>query len=209
MKNKENSILKDTLILFAITLVAGLLLGFFNQLTKGPIEARRLAEKKETYQKVYAEAVNFGYTDQLDTYVIDSDKILASAETDLSNVTIDEILEAKDGDDQVIGYVVSATSSEGYGGDITMAVGIKLDGTVVSVDMITINETQGIGMKATEDSFIGQYGGKKVPAFDLVKGDASGDDQINAISGATITSKAVTKAINGAIWAVDQYINQP
>ena len=79
-----------------------------------------------------------------------------------------------------------------------MAVGIK-DGGVTGVNMLSIGETAGLGMEARDDpSFAAQYVGKK-DKLDVVKTAPESDSEIQAITGATITSKAVTNAVNAVI----------
>ena len=93
-------------------------------------------------------------------------------------------------------------ASKGYGGDIQLTVGIQSDGTVSGYSVLSISETAGLGMKAKDDPSWGkQFAGKKADAFSVVKdGSGSGDDaKIDAISGATITSKAVTGAMNSCL----------
>jgi electron transport complex protein RnfG len=203
---KENSIVKDAVILCAITLLAGLLLGFVNQITKEPIEAQKLSAKKETYQVVFSEAKDFGSNSDVETYVANSEEIIKESGNDYGKVTVDEMVEAKDETGNVIGYVVSSTSGDGYGGDIKVAVGVKLDGTVVGIGMLEINETAGLGMKAAEGSFKDQFKDKTVEAFEVVKGGVSEENQIDAISGATITSEAVTNAVNAAVYTANSYM---
>jgi electron transport complex protein RnfG len=115
-----------------------------------------------------------------------------------SGCTINEVVEAK-ANGETIGYVVTTTTSEGYGGEIQISVGILKDGTVNGVAILTIGETAGLGMKATDEAFYGQYAGKNVEFFSVTKAGASADNEIDALSGATITSNAMTKAVNSAV----------
>ena len=75
-------------------------------------------------------------------------------------------------------------------------VGVKPDGTVAGISIVSSSETPGMGKKAESPDFYGQFADKKADSFTVVKSDAKADDQINAISGATITSKAITDAVN-------------
>ena len=130
-----------------------------------------------------------------DLGVRESEKAVKKVEKAMEGVIINEAFEGKKGSD-VAGYVVSVTDKNGYGGDIQITVGIEKDGTVSGVSILEIHETAGLGMRATEPEFYEQYAGKKTEAFTL---DGSGDGKIDALSGATITSKAVTGAVNGAL----------
>ena len=117
---------------------------------------------------------------------------------------IDEVVEAKKGG-ETLGYIITVTDSEGYGGDIQFTVGVNAEGSVTGVSFLSIAESPGLGMNARDDaSFTKQYTGKAVEAFEVVKTGAEGDSQIEALSGATITSKAVTGGVNAAL----AYFNQ-
>lgn len=80
-----------------------------------------------------------------------------------------------------------------------MSVGILNDGTVKGVEMLSIGETAGLGMKADESDFKNQFKDKQVEKFSYTKTGEEGDDKIDAISGATITTNAVTNAVDSAL----------
>ena len=109
------------------------------------------------------------------------------------NATIDEVCTVGD-----TGYVITTTDKDGFGGNIQITVGIKKDGTINGVSILSISETAGLGMKATEPSFYNQYVNKKADKF-VVSKDGGDGEQIDALSGATITSRAVTGAVNTAL----------
>ena len=125
---KKETPIKNALILCAITLVAGLLLAFFNQLTAGPIEQAQLEKQAQAYVDVYPDAASFGAVEGGEELLEGSEAQLAAA--GIANVTITDMMTALDGSGNVIGYVLSATDSAGYGGDITVALGIDLNGTI-------------------------------------------------------------------------------
>ena len=130
--------------------------------------------------------------------------VMASANAEVSglgygNVTVDEAAVALDGSGTPMGYVVTTTSKDGYGGAITVSVGVLADGTVNGIAFLTLAETAGLGMNADTD-WKNQYAGKNVDAFSVTKNSASAENEINAISGATITSNAVTGAVNTAVY---------
>ena len=104
-----------------------------------------------------------------------------------------------DSSGMLLGYVFQ-TISKGYGGDIEVMTGITLDGEVTGVELVSESETAGLGKKANEEDFRDQYK-QAVPenGFTVVKGTASNPGEIDAISGATITSDAVTNAVNQAV----------
>ena len=106
---------------------------------------------------------------------------------------------ALDKDGTRMGYVLTVTSHEGYGGDITFTMGIGNDGTLNGISILNISETAGLGMRA-EEILKPQFAGKNVSAFAYTKNGAASDNQIDAISGATITTSAVTTAVNGGLY---------
>ena len=185
-----NKILKNTLILTAITLIAGLGLGLVHEITLNPIAQAQEKAKKEAWQAVFPDAK----LDEFKETDVDQ-KAAKQAISDLGvNATIDEVCTVGD-----TGYVITTTDKDGYGGDIQVSVGIQSDGTVTGVSFLSISETAGLGMKAKEDSFSSQFAGKQVESFEVTKTGATSDDQIDAISGATITSSAVTSAVNAGL----------
>ena len=105
---------------------------------------------------------------------------------------------AKTGKD-TIGYIVMVTTPNGYGGNISIALGVDVDGTVAGTQILTISETPGLGMNATNEEFMTQFSEKKVPAFVVTKTGAKEENEIDALSGATITTNAVTNGVNAAI----------
>lgn len=107
-----------------------------------------------------------------------------------------------------IGYVVTATSKDGYGGDVTVSVGITTDGEVKGIEFLTLNETAGLGMNASKPEWKGQFADKKVEQFSVTKSGSTSDEEIDAISGATITSNAVTNAVNTALYFVNDCVAQ-
>ena len=188
MKN----IIKNTAILTVITLVAGVLLGYVYDITKEPIAQAKEAAKNAAYQTVMADADTF---EALDVEAVDLG----------TGCDVNEAVTAKAGD-EVKGFVITTTTHDGYGGDIQVSVGIAADGTVKGIEMLSIAETAGLGMNANTPEFKGQYADKLVDAFVVTKTGATADNEIDAISGATITSNAVTNAVNTAKAYFDQVL---
>lgn len=187
--------IKDAAILFAITLIAGLILGFVYNVTKEPIAQAEEKAAKEAYAEVFQDASDFREitVETDDSYQNEWDQ------AGFTQVDIDKALEAVDADGSGLGYVLTLTSHAGYGGDITFTLGIANDGTVNGISILSISETAGLGMKA-ESVLKPQYAGKKVSSFTVTKQSATTDNQIDAISGATITSNALTTAVNGGLY---------
>lgn len=191
--------LKDALILFVITVIAGLLLGGVNEVTKEPIAEQEALRIARAYQAVSPEAVSFEQSEKVQSLLERSDAVLADSGLELGNVLIEDAVEALDASGNPVGYVVKATSKDGYNGAITLAAGISLDGTLQGIDFIAINETKGLGMKAIEAPFKDQFQNRSAEALVLTKSGASADNEIDAIGGATFTSSATVHAVNAAI----------
>ncbi|HMM05545.1 MAG TPA: FMN-binding protein [Clostridiales bacterium] len=107
-------------------------------------------------------------------------------------------------DGEIIGYIVPS-ESKGYGGSIKLLVAVSPAGTVMSYTIIDANETPGLGDKAEKSPFIDQFPGKTAEQLTVTK-DANNSENILAISGATITSKAVTLAVKTAVDEVNEYL---
>lgn len=186
MENKNKStIIKDAITLFIITVVAGLALGYVYEITRDPIEKRKMEEKLKAYQAVFTEA---------DVLTEDEELLLAAADIG-GKTAIDEVNKVFDKNGNFIGYIMVITTKEGYNPPITIAMGYGKSG-ITGMEFLELNETPGFGSRASEPEFKDQFQGKNAKQFNLVKSGATGDDQINAISGATITSNAVINAVN-------------
>ena len=199
-----NKITKDALILFAITMIAGICLGFVHHITLDPIAAAKAAAKQATYQEVYPEAASFAENADLTAKLaeINADPSLQDLG---SNVSVDEITEAFDASGSQIGYLVAATA-KGYGGPVQLAIGVSNEQEITGIGFLSISETPGLGMKAKDEAFTSQFPGMPATALSLTKLAKTSEDQIAAISGATYTSKAVCGASNAAIYAISKYI---
>lgn len=198
-KKNIKVMLKEALALFIITLVAGLLLGFVYQLTKDPIAKQKELAVKNACSEVMPGADHFTELD----YVLDAvitDKLSADG------VTIGTVYEAYSADNKLLGYVIETTSSQGYGGDIVLYIGVNPytePATLKGVSILSISETAGLGMRA-EEVLVPQFANKQVAGFIYTKTGSKDDTEIDAISGATITTKAVTNAVNGGLEAADE-----
>lgn len=190
----KNSILKDTMIITVITLIAGILLGAVYGITEEPIAKQKQLAKEAACKAVFTEAETFGevVTDKNAIH-----KYLSDAGYGVC--TVDEIMGAIDSEGNEIGYVFNLTTSEGYGGNISFAMGVSKDGTLNGISFLSISETAGLGMKADSDEFKSQYEGKLVDSFVVTKTGSVSDSEIDAISGATVTSNAVTNAVNAGL----------
>ena len=190
-----NNIVKNTLILTSITVVSGLLLGIVYDITKEPIAEAQENTKQEAFRAVLADASSFETMEDFDA----SEALSILEENGYTSDEITEIAEGVDDSGETVGYVINVTSREAYDGDLEVSVGIATDGTVKGIEMLSISETAGLGMKADEADFKDQFKDKKVEKFSYTKSGESGDDKIDAISGATITTNAVTNAVDSAL----------
>lgn len=188
-----NSIIKNTLILTVITLIAGFLLGAVYEITKSPIAAQEEKTKNEAYKSVFSDATDF---EELSINLDEYKTLLINNNLEQDDIT--GIIEAKNGD-QLLGHVITVISHEGYGGDINVTVGIASDGTICGVEITSISETAGLGMRANTPEFKSQFSQKKVESFVYSKSGVTAENEIDALSGATITTNAMTNAVNSAI----------
>lgn len=193
----NNKIVKDTLALTVITLVAGLLLGVVNDITADPIAQQEAQAKEEAYKAVFPDAASFetvfeGEDAGLESY-LDGQGYTAQ--------DIDEALFAMDEDGKELGYAFTVTTAEGYGGDIQFAMGVCEDGTLNGISILSISETAGLGMRADTDDFKNQFKDKNVEKFTYTKTGATAEDEIDALSGATITTNAMTNGVNAGLAA--------
>ncbi len=188
--NDTKQMIKNAFVLFAITLIAGVLLGFVYQITKEPIAYQQQLALDKANQAVFTDATTFNEI-EIDTAALS--EIIAS-DSNYSKIDITNVLEATDDSGNVLGYVLQL-SSMGYGDDIEFALGITNDGVINGLSIISINETPGLGMNA-EKVLVPQFASKQATQFTVNKNGATSDSEITAISGATITSNAVTRAVN-------------
>ncbi|MEG1880216.1 MAG: FMN-binding protein [Oscillospiraceae bacterium] len=169
---KDTAIL--TLKLFVITAIVATLLGAVNMITK-PIIASNA-------EKTFNEAMK---------------EVLPNAKAEFKEFNINDLELPSDGvkvlsvyTDNVEGFVVSVKCTEGYGGDVEVS----------KVKIMSMSETPGLGAKAQEPEFIDQFANLNGEIMVDKNGSAANaESKVEAISGATITSKAVTKAVNAAL----------
>ena len=197
MENKEKKImLKEAGILFAITLIAGLVLGFVYELTKDPIRLQQEKAIQEACRTVFTQAATFEESGNVPSAAL-------TAELDESGVEIGTIYDALGTSGEHLGYVVETTTSQGYAGNITLYLGVTEEGILNGISILTIGETPGLGMRA-EEVLVPQFENVPATIFAYTKSGSTADNEIDAISGATITTKAVIGAVNGAVRVVTE-----
>ena len=186
-----NKMLKDTLILFAITLIAGLGLGFVYEVTKEPRKMQEAKIQMDAYQAVMPQMDGY---QKVDHHI----SVMNSYKGE-----INEVVSATDKNGDEIGIIVTATDYEAYDGSLQMTVGILKDKTVKGISFLSLSETPGLGMKADEESFRNQFQDKKADYFVYTKNGAAAENEIDAISSATITTNAGTHGVNAALLCAD------
>lgn len=183
----------NTISLMLITLAAGLLLGIVYEITKDPIAKEQQRAKEEAYKEVFSDA------DSFENLTIDDEAGKEISKQGM-DATINEVMKAIDKNGTMAGYVLTITDHEGYGGDVQFAMGVRADGTINGISFLSLSETAGLGMKAQDDAFKNQFSGKNVEHFVYTKDGALSDNEIDAISGATITTNAVTGGVNAGLY---------
>lgn len=199
---KKDSFMKDALVLALITLISGCCLGGAYGLTKQKIYEINMASTIASYKQVMPaeEYDDEAYADALTTAQSDG-KIAA----DNGGASLISVVAAKDASGAENGYIIKG-SAAGYGGSVIVVVGVDADLKVTGISFPeTLPETAGLGQKATEPAFYEQFAGKGTK-LSVKKGGGAGEDEIDAISGATITSTAVTNTVNAATEFVQDYI---
>lgn len=180
-----NQIVRPTVVLGAICIVCGGLLGVVESITREPIRIQEEAAADEGMQKVAPEAASFEEIEIADDANYDGISV-ASANT------------ALDASGETIGYVVEVLPN-GFGGSIDMMVGVDLEGTVTGISILSLSESPGLGANAKEAWFQDQFVGMTAPV--AVEKDGG---QVQAITSSTITSRAVSNGVNAAInWAAE------
>lgn len=175
-------ILKMGVILLIFTAVSATVLGVTNSMTEGIIAERLHAENIAAIAALLPEAEDFELLDK---------------EVHAGRNLVVEIYEGSVGG-EVVGYTIKANPN-GYGGRVEVLTGISIDGTITGVRIGTQSETPGLGTKITEPNFLAQFLGKGTDQdFVTTKGGEAGDQYINAITGATVSTDAVTNGVNVA-----------
>lgn len=184
-------IIKDALILFAITAVAGILLALVNEITKEPIATQEQQKKTEAFQAVFTDAAAFEPVALPDMTAPEYAQFWEAHPLN----EINEINAAYDAAGQQAGYVLTVTNKEGYGGDIRFVMGIRMDGTLNGISILETSETVGLGLEA-QAVLAPQFAGKNVTSFAYTKTGAMAESEVDAISSATITTNAVVNGVN-------------
>lgn len=177
---KEN--IRLGLILLLITGIAGLLLGGAFEITKAPIAASIEANRQAAMKEILPFADKFSKSD----VKIKSDEKVSEVNSGLKGT-------------EIVGYAIKV-APKGYGGPVEIMVGISSEGKITGIKILAHTETPGLGANAPLPKFSDQYKNKPIKEkLEVVKITPSKENQIQAITGATITSKAVTLGVNDAV----------
>lgn len=197
-KMDGKGIAKAIAAIFIITAVMGAALGVVYDITKGPIEEANAKAKEEAYAEVFP---NIGQIETLSAEDVDYDAMTAVVKNaGYEGITIDEISIVVNMDGNINGLIILVTSADGYGGDIQMAVGVDMACNIKGISFLSINETVGLGMEAQNEEFISQFYEKGVVEFAYSKTGAVEPNEVDALSGATITTSAVVDGVNAALY---------
>jgi len=174
-----NDIITPGIRLFVICAISVLVLSFASETTKEAIAQQNAKTEAASMQIVLPEATSF------------------ENKKELSDGNVYLVADGMD-NGELKGYVVGVNSS-GFGGELKIMVGISPDGTIQGANVLSHSETPGLGARSQEPEFIEQYKGQKTDKeLVVVKGKEPAEGEIQAITAATITSRAVTNGVNEA-----------
>ena len=176
------AILIPTVSLFLICLVVTALLALTNSVTADKIAENEERSKQDSMFSVLPDAAEF------------------------EEIEADVMYLGKNADGAPVGYAIS-TSTQGYGGQVKVMTGIDMEGNIVGVDVFyNDDETPGLGKNTSNESFRDQYKGLSAKEPIAVSKDSSEGQTVDAVTSATISSRAVTKAVNEACEMYNDYI---
>jgi electron transport complex protein RnfG len=170
--------------LFTVTVITGLILGVAHDITLEPIRLTQEHLKAEALKGALPDAEEFRPVRKAE-----------DADLMIEGVKIEDIQEAL-ADGKVVGHCVTVTP-RGYGGTIELVAGITNDGQLKAIRILSHSETPGLGAKSVLPDFYGQF--KDSDKITVVKRKPDAPGEIQAISGATITSNAVALGANVAL----------
>ncbi len=181
---KEGGIVQLVVVLGLITFVCALLLGFINAVTKDKIEQNSIETRNAAMSVIIPDA-EFTEVEVSEEWTAPADK---------NQPAISGVYAAEAGG-ETIAYCVEV-KPKGFGGELTLIVGVNTDGTIAGAQVTAHGETPGLGAKAQSDkNWITQFAGQPADGSLAVSKDGG---TINAITGSTITSRAVTLGVNTA-----------
>jgi Na+-translocating ferredoxin:NAD+ oxidoreductase subunit G len=187
VRRQLGKIIKPAAVLFIICTIVAFALAFTNSVTREIIEERIAESEKNSRRSVLPDAESFNKIENIDDMITDEPHLK----------TINAVYEGVRNGNRT-GYVFDV-KEKGYGGDMNLMVGIDSKGVITGVEIGNNNETPGLGSKASDEDFKSQFTGiAPKNKFRVVKEDKSEPEEIEAITGATITSRAVTRGVQAA-----------
>lgn len=187
------SVVSIALRLILITVIAGLLLGLTYSATEGPIANQQQLAASESRRQVLAGAADFEQIDLAALALPEEYSVVQEAYWGVNNGE-------KTG---ITVYMIV----KGYSAGLHITVGIHADGTVAGVAVGSHSETPGLGAKAAEPDYLAQYA-RLTPPAKVVKSAPAEAGDVQAVTGATITSAAVANAVNLAAQLYNDYLKE-
>lgn len=181
MQKNENPVVLSAVLLI-ISVIVALILAFTNSITEQKIAENTQKEQDAAKKEVMADATEF-------------------IDLNYSKDSVKAVYQAMSGE-SICGWCVSVAPN-GYGGEIDLMVGVDMNFNLTGIKVVSNSETAGLGAKCTEDKFSSQFAGKTAPVSVIKNGEPT-SSEIVAITGATITSSAVTEGVNEAVLAIKE-----
>jgi len=187
MSRKKDTFLNMVISLFVITIIAGFALGFVNDLTVGPIAKAKLERKINALKLVLPKFDNNPVADVLK---IKSEKLKDSIELFPAYLK-----------NNLVGAAIIGVTDKGFSGIIKIMVGFKPNGDIQNIVVLEQKETPGLGTKIKDEKFLKQFRNKNPSSFNVKVTKDGGE--IDALTGATITSRAFGDALQ---MAYDEFV---
>lgn len=181
---KNNDIFKPVIVLTAICVIVAVLLSVTNLVTQEKIAGMEAAASNQAMAALI-NAENYEKAQPCDN---------------------GQLYVAKSGE-EIKGYIVE-TQSRGYGGIVKVMIAISADKKITGIKILSAaDETPGLGQNVTKENFYSQYIGKTEQVVVVKNGANSDNNEIDAVTGATISSRAVTTAVNKAFDCLNDYLS--
>ncbi|MDW7690292.1 RnfABCDGE type electron transport complex subunit G [Flammeovirgaceae bacterium SG7u.111] len=179
MAKRESNFANMVITLTLVTLISSALLGFVYEFTKEPIALAKLEKQKKAIAGVVPAFDSDPLTEMYKLPIPDSKDSL-------------ECYPAKQGG-ELVGTAIKTKSPRGYSGDIWIMVGFTPEGAINNIVVLEHKETPGLGSKMSTEKFLNQFLEKNPDTFKMTVGKDGGE--VDAISGATISSRAFCEAV--------------
>ena len=187
MKKKKDTFINMVVSLFAITIIAGFSLGFVNELTVGPIEKGKIERKVNALKQVLPE---------FDNNPVEEIQLVKS---EFAKDSVEVYPAFKN--NEFVGAAIIGSTEKGFSGLIKIMVGFTPDGTIKNIEVLEQKETPGLGTKMKDEKNLAQFREKNPRDFNLKVTKDGGE--VDALTGATITSRAFGEAVQ---MAYDEFI---